>query len=209
MGSASRISLVLGLLGVLVVTADAWGGPQDERECEERRASLYEDLVERRNDGPEARRVLMDRLQVLKNQYGETAPICLGRLQEHTAFLYVMDERYAEMEAWIARYLEGAGSHTSVRSKIMLHNHRGYALRQLGRSLEGAQATFRAASFADQAEAVHGAVQGAVRRGPERDRGQPRDRPGGRPREWGEGRAGACTAPWTTPWAASPSHGAQ
>ena len=157
MGSASRISLVLGLLGVLVVTADAWGGPQDERECEERRASLYEDLVERRNDGPEARRVLMDRLQVLKNQYGETAPICLGRLQEHTAFLYVMDERYAEMEAWIARYLEGAGSHTSVRSKIMLHNHRGYALRQLGRSLEGAQATFRAASFADQAEAVHGA----------------------------------------------------
>eukprot|EP00665_Eupelagonemidae_sp_cell47_P011500 gene11499-biopygen7267 len=57
--------------------------------------------------------------------------------------------------------------------------------------------------------AVHGAVQGAARRGHERDRGQPRDRPGGRPCEWGEGRPGACTAPWTTPWAASPSHGAQ
>ena len=157
MGTASRVSLALGLLGVLVGTADAWGGPQDERVCEEQRVALYEDLVEQRDKGPEVRRGLMDRLRVLKDQYGETAPICLGRLQEHTAFLYVMDERYAEMETWIARYLEGAGAHTSVRSQIMLHNHRGYALRQLGRTLEGAQATFRAASFADRAEAVYGA----------------------------------------------------
>lgn len=157
MGPASRISLALGLLCVLLATADAWGGTEDERVCEERRASFYEAVVAQRDNGPEARHILLERLQTLKSLYGETAPVCLGRLQEHTAFLYVMDERYDEMEGWIARYLEGSGVNTSVRSQIMLHNHRGYALRQLGRTLEGAQATFRAASFADRAEAVHGA----------------------------------------------------
>ncbi len=119
--------------------------------------ALYPEIVEQRDRGPDARRALHARLQVMLDRHGESAPVCVGRLQEHVAFLYVLDERYVELADWLDTYLAGPGHHTSVRSQLMLETQRGYALRKIGRRLEGARSAYRAASLADRAPAANGA----------------------------------------------------
>jgi len=146
------------LLVLLLVAAGGavWGQADAEATCERERAALFDEVRQRRSEGAEVRQDLIDRIRSLIERYPGSAPICVGRSREHEAYLYVMDRRYDELVSITGRYLEGPGQHTSVRSRVLLLMQRGYALDQLGRTLESARSFYTAASMADEAPVMYG-----------------------------------------------------
>ena len=147
----------VALLAVVFVTGAAmWGADDEERTCDRERAAVFENVRRLRDDGPQVRRRLLGRLETLVERYQALAPVCTGRIREHEAFLYLMDDRYAELSDLLRSYLDGQGQRTSVRSQVILGVQHGYALVNQGEMLEGARAYFRAASLADKAPASYG-----------------------------------------------------
>ena len=148
----------VALLAVVLATGAAvWGAEDEERACERERNAVFEDVRRLRDEGPGARRGLLDRLAALVERFEAVAPVCTGRVREHEAFLYLMDDRYGELSRLLGAYLAGPGQRTSARSKVILGLQHGYALLNQGQTLEGARAYFRAASLADEAPALYGA----------------------------------------------------
>ncbi len=146
---------------LLLALAASWGGgarPMEaETECESRRTAFYEDAHARRMDGHEERVLLISRAQRLINVYAARAPMCTGRLYEHLAYLLVVDHQHAEAVNQIQAYFARAGDRVPARAQVNLGIQLGYALNQLGQTLNASQAYFKAAKHADGVEARFGA----------------------------------------------------
>ena len=149
----------MGLLLSLLLASGTmvWSAPDDEAACERERAMLFNEVRERRSEGPAVRQELINRITPLAERYTRTAPICVGRLREHETYLYVMDDRFDEVIRVAEAYLNGAHHAASARSRLVLLMQQAYALGRLGRTLDAARASYAAASMAGDAPATYGA----------------------------------------------------
>ena len=156
----------LAVLGIAV--AAVWSAAsQDDAEgaCTAQREAFYERYADLRDDGDAEREALLREVEDMLTRYRGRAPECEGRLREHEAYLELMNGDTEKVAETLRAYLAGPGQRASARSRVALHIQLGFALNDLGRTVEGARAYYTAASLADQAPArvgVRALVNGAA-----------------------------------------------
>ena len=153
---AFRLALVLPALAFTLWQAGSEGDA--ERQCTAERTAFYEQrYAPTRSDGPTARARLLEEVRLLLRTYRGRAPECVGRLREHEAYLEVLDGRYEAVVETLEAYLAGEGLEALARTQVSLRSQMGYALTEMGETVDGAQAYYEAASLADRAPARYGA----------------------------------------------------
>ncbi|MEM1117003.1 MAG: CHAT domain-containing protein [Bacteroidota bacterium] len=147
-----------GWVGALVVALGVLGpsSPPQEAECRAAFVAFRDGPWETRRDSPEARRLLLDRLGVLTEQYATSAPRCYGRLVEYQSTLLVLDQRHSEADRLLDAYLTGPGRSADASLRLRLLVDRGYVLERMGEIRASSQQYFAAAALAGEADAPFG-----------------------------------------------------
>lgn len=138
-----RVHTAFSLLALALMLAPP--DPEAEERCTAERLEFAERYYAKRNEGPEPRARLVEEVRQLIERHDGKAPECLGRLEEHRAYLYVLDERYEDAIAEMRAYLDTYGDGASVRTQVTLRLQLGWALVNVGRTIDATRAYAEAA----------------------------------------------------------------
>ena len=148
--------LHLGVIaGLFLLQPDPQTRQEREAQCEQERRAFAVPYAAR-NEGQDIRNHLLTLVRPIIERHEGKAPVCVGRLRVHEAYLLMFNGRYRELIEGIDGFMERYGSEIRPESYILLRHNTAYARMRIGETVAGAQDYFAAATVADRAQASSG-----------------------------------------------------